>query len=38
MRVVVQCTYKFYTPMIGQFFQSGQQVIVAKALYRNESF
>ncbi len=38
MRVVVQCTYKFWTPIIGQFFPSGQQLIVAKALYRNESF
>lgn len=38
MRVVVQYTYTFWTPIIGQFFSSGQQVITAQALYRNELF
>jgi Flp pilus assembly protein TadG len=38
MRVDVQYVYHFYTPMISQFFPSGQQLIEARALYRNESF
>ncbi|HME46479.1 MAG TPA: TadE/TadG family type IV pilus assembly protein [Syntrophorhabdales bacterium] len=38
MRVVVQYTFKFWTPFIGKFFPSGQQVITAQALYRNEMF
>lgn len=38
MRVVVQYTFKFWTPLIGKFFPSGQQVIIAQALYRNEMF
>jgi len=38
MRVVVQYTFKFWTPLIGHFFPSDQQVITAEALYRNEMF
>jgi Flp pilus assembly protein TadG len=38
MRVRVQYTFKFVTPLIGQFFPSGQRVITAQALYRNELF
>lgn len=38
MRVVVQYTYSFLTPLIGQFFPSSQQVITAQALYWNEMF
>ena len=38
MRVVVQYTFTFWTPLIGQFFPSHQQVITAQALYRNEMF
>lgn len=38
MRVVVQYTYTFWTPIIGQFFPQGQQAIMANALYHNEAF
>jgi Flp pilus assembly protein TadG len=38
MRVRVLYTFNFLTPLIGQFFPSGHQVITAQALYRNELF
>jgi Flp pilus assembly protein TadG len=38
MRVRVQYTFNFFTPLIGQFFSSGASVITAQALYRNEAF
>ena len=38
MRVRVQYTFTFLTPLIGQLFPSSQQVITAQALYRNEMF
>jgi len=38
MRVVVQYTFTFWTPLVGRFFPSGQSVIIAQALYRNEGF
>ena len=38
MRVVVQYTFHFWTPLIGNFFPSGQSVITAQALYHNELF
>jgi len=38
MRVVVQYTFTFWTPLIGRFFPSGQHMISAQALYRNEMF
>ena len=38
MRVRVQYTLTFLTPLIGQFFPSSQQVITAQALYWNEMF
>jgi Flp pilus assembly protein TadG len=38
MRVRVQYTFNFLTPLIQQFFPAGQHVITAEALYRNELF
>ena len=38
MRVRVQYTFNFLTPLIQQFFPSGRHVITAEALYRNELF
>jgi Flp pilus assembly protein TadG len=38
MRVRVQYTFNFLTPLIQQFFPSGQHVMTAEALYRNELF
>jgi Flp pilus assembly protein TadG len=38
MRVRTQYTFSFLTPLIQQFFPSGQHVITAEALYRNELF
>ncbi|OPY06389.1 MAG: TadE-like protein [Syntrophus sp. PtaB.Bin001] len=38
MRVRVRYTYTFFTPFIGNFFTSGQKLITAQALYKNESF
>ncbi len=38
MRVRVQYTFNFLTPLIQQFFPSGQHTITAEALYRNELF
>jgi Flp pilus assembly protein TadG len=38
MRVRVQYTFNFLTPLIGYFFPSGQHLIIAQALYRNELF
>ncbi|OPY16728.1 TadE/TadG family type IV pilus assembly protein [Syntrophus aciditrophicus] len=38
MRVRVRYTYHFLTPLIGNFFPSGANVIQAQALYRNELF
>jgi hypothetical protein len=37
MRVRVRYTYTFFTPFIGNFF-SGQNVITAQALFKNENF
>jgi hypothetical protein len=38
MRVRVRYLFHFWTPLIGRFFPSGQQMIDAEALYRNEMF
>ena len=38
MRVRTLYTFNFWTPLIQQFFPSGQHVITAEALYRNEMF
>jgi Flp pilus assembly protein TadG len=38
MRVRTQYTYRFLTPLIGQFFTGGVNLIQAQATYRNEMF
>ena len=38
MRVRVRYLFHFWTPLIGRFFPSGQQMLDAEALYRNEMF
>ncbi len=38
MRVRVSYTFNFITPLIGNFFPSGANVISAETLYRNELF
>jgi Flp pilus assembly protein TadG len=38
MRVRTQYTYRFLTPLIGQFFTGGVNLIQAEATYRNEMF
>jgi hypothetical protein len=38
MRVRTNYVYKFFTPLIGQFFPLEQRTIVAEATYRNEMF
>lgn len=38
MRVRVRYTHHFLTPLIGKFFPSGANVILAQSLYRNELF
>lgn len=38
MRVRTRYTYSFFTPLIGNFFSGGSNVIRAEATYRNEMF
>jgi hypothetical protein len=38
MRVRTRLTYRFFTPLIGNFFTGGARTIQAEATYRNELF
>ena len=38
MRVRTRHTYRFFTPLIGNFFTGGASTIQAEATYRNELF
>jgi hypothetical protein len=38
MRVRTRHTYRFFTPLIGNFFSGGVSTIQAEATYRNELF